>query len=135
MSTTISAGIWIDLNQHEAAGGHTIALHVGKTEIELRARLTSDPTIPGASSFTDLATAEKAVNAVVQANLTTFMTWLSGHMALCSFDHDTGSVIGQGLARDGTGAIFGPSPMTRARVIVRKIGANPFFVLTSFPVV
>jgi len=41
----------ISLVEHEAAGGHTIAKHVGQAEQQLRARLIAERRIPAASSF------------------------------------------------------------------------------------
>ncbi len=41
----------ISLAAEEAAGGHTIARHVGRTEGQLRSRLAQQPTIPAASTF------------------------------------------------------------------------------------
>src|SRR5687768_4391924 len=47
------------LRRHEAQGGHTLARHVGKDEAWLRERLAQDPRLSRASSFPDVATAEK----------------------------------------------------------------------------
>ncbi|WP_103503908.1 polymorphic toxin-type HINT domain-containing protein [Streptomyces sp. SM14] len=52
-----------NLAQHEAAGGHAIARHVGKTDAELAAR-----NIRYSSTFTDLAAAERATSGNLAAN-------------------------------------------------------------------
>ena len=54
-----------DLARDEAAGGHTLARHVGKTDAELRARLKAEPDISAASTYTDLETAERVVAEVL----------------------------------------------------------------------
>ncbi|HEU0044719.1 RNase A-like domain-containing protein [Sphingomonas sp.] len=41
----------LSLAAQEAAGGHTIARHVGRTEAQLHAQLASQSTIPAASTF------------------------------------------------------------------------------------
>lgn len=51
----------IILADEEAAGGHTLLKHAGKTEPELRARLVAEPNIPAATSFTSLKLAESVL--------------------------------------------------------------------------
>ena len=74
MSTpgTVSNLTYIDLQQHEATGGHTLRHHVHPTNAMLRQRLASNPQIPGVSKFTDHSTAERIVNMALQANLAQF---------------------------------------------------------------
>lgn len=56
------------LQAFEDAGGHTIARHVGKTDAELIERLNSSNRISGASTFSDLATAEGVVGSTLKSN-------------------------------------------------------------------
>ena len=48
----------VNLAAEEAAGGHTIARHVGRTEAQLRQRLAAQPGIPAASTFASREVAE-----------------------------------------------------------------------------
>lgn len=70
----------IRLAEHEAEagsrlGGHTIARHVGQTEAQLRARLTSAPRLAVVSTFTDLRAAEDAISKVLQLESSAIKTW------------------------------------------------------------
>ena len=60
----------VSLAAEEAAGGHTIARHVGRTEAQLRARLAQQANIPAASTFKTLQEAERAVAAALRASAT-----------------------------------------------------------------
>ena len=57
-----------DLNQDEAAGGHILRKHVGRTDEELLERLDRERNISGASTYTDRATAERALGAAIAQN-------------------------------------------------------------------
>src|SRR5580704_2440245 len=57
-----------DLSQDEAAGGHTLRKHVGRTDGELRQRLRHERNIAAASTWTDRETAERAVGAAIEQN-------------------------------------------------------------------
>src|SRR5437016_14358790 len=65
------------LEAHENAGGHLLERHVGKTPEDLSARLASDKDIDAASSFTDKATAEKAVAETIETNQAKIDSWLA----------------------------------------------------------
>src|ERR1700733_11448822 len=137
MSVTLTASsqTHIDLSQHERCGGHTLSNHVAKTDFWLRQRLVSDPAIPLASSFPDSATAETAVNAAVQANLSGLNAWLGSTRAQDRFDHDVGTTIGVGFHRRLPPYIVGPITLTKVRVIVKKASGatpTPFLVLSAF---
>ena len=66
-----------DLAVHEAAGGHTIAEHVGRTTEQLATRLVDEPKIPAASTFPNIATAERATADALQARSAEIASWLS----------------------------------------------------------
>jgi RHS repeat-associated protein len=68
------------LGAHEAAGGHTLELHVGQDTSALLSRALTDPTTSVASSFFDRATAEAAVSSALQENAAEVSTWLSGNV-------------------------------------------------------
>ncbi len=67
------------LAAHEAAGGHTIARHVGLTDAQLAARLAAEPTIPAASTFPDMATAERVIADALDARTVDVQAWLAGN--------------------------------------------------------
>src|SRR5258708_10546041 len=96
MSTTIAGPGHISLVQHETVGGHTIAKHLGKSDAFLFARLQNEPSIPSASTFLDLPTAEKAVNDAIQANLTGLTAWLGSTRVSSFLDHDANVIVGRG---------------------------------------
>ncbi|MDQ1744459.1 MAG: hypothetical protein QOE23_2798 [Pseudonocardiales bacterium] len=66
------------LAAHEAAGGHTLAKHVGKSEAFLRNRLATETDIRGASTFHDRQTAEHSIAGVLRANQRKVDNWLAG---------------------------------------------------------
>ncbi|WP_410664861.1 RNase A-like domain-containing protein [Amycolatopsis sp. lyj-84] len=65
-----------NLNYHEAAGGHAIKKHVGKTNSQLAARK-----IPRSSTFNDMPTAERVTQANLDANATAIASWKQGAAA------------------------------------------------------
>jgi hypothetical protein len=117
-----SGPININLSLHDRIGGHTISNHVAKPEAWLRQRLTSDLTIPAASTFPDLPTAEFAVNQAIQADLGAFNAWLASTTGLLQFDHDVGVNIGTVLRRNCPSGAANPSATTKVRVIVKRLG-------------
>ncbi len=67
------------LAAHEAAGGHTLRKHVGKSEEFLRHRLATEPNIKGASTFYDRQTAENSISGLLRSQQRTVDRWLAGH--------------------------------------------------------
>lgn len=123
----------IRLAAEEAAGGHTIARHVGRTEAQLRARLAAEPRILAATTFQTLSNAEKFVAEGLRANQAAITAW-SKTAALGetkAFTHLAGKVVGFGVVRGASGA----QQMTRLAVVIRKIQTNGkiYFVLTAYP--
>ncbi|MFT4262692.1 MAG: RHS repeat-associated core domain-containing protein [Nocardioides sp.] len=66
------------LAAHEAAGGHALARHLGMTDADLLARLSAQPGITGASSFSSRAVAESSVAGLLDANASGISSWLAG---------------------------------------------------------
>ena len=64
-------------NKYEAAGGHLIARHVGKTQAELLNRVSTG-NVKTASSFTDRATAEAITSKAIDANQSKINNYLLG---------------------------------------------------------
>jgi hypothetical protein len=70
-------GISHDLKEDEALGGHSLQRHVGKSDNELRKRLKAQPEIAAASTYTDLATANRVVSAALSQNSSRVEVWRS----------------------------------------------------------
>jgi hypothetical protein len=123
----------IDLMAEEAAGGHTIARHVGKTEEELRERLAREPYIPGASSFRSLEDAGRFVNEALRAKDRVIRRWLEFARPGERFPvyYRAGGVAGYGIPR-ATGKL---EAMSRVVVVLRKTDDpdRPYIVLTAYP--
>ncbi|MBX9677980.1 MAG: hypothetical protein K2X38_04390 [Gemmataceae bacterium] len=88
------------LADHEAAGGHLIARHVGRTDAQLAARLAAERRISGASTFTDLAAADRGV----AANEGAIRSWLAGSSSRTVVEHTLPGPVGRTLTRGATGA-------------------------------
>src|ERR1035441_10670352 len=125
------AGPARDLRQDEAAGGHILRKHVGQTEAQLRERLERDRNITGASTYTDLSTAEHAVGAAVALSQGQIQDWLSrsGRHPNLVLDYDSDGPIGRTMNRGEH-----QSRVCHHAVVVLKYnGPNHYFVLTSYP--
>lgn len=122
----------ISLAAEEAAGGHTIARHVARTEAQLRQRLIQQPGILAASTFRTLADAEKFVSAALRSNATAIRAWskTAATGATRSFPYSANN-IGVGVVR-ATGRL---EQMNNMVVVVRKtqVGQKIYFVLTAYP--
>jgi hypothetical protein len=122
-----------DLSQDEAAGGHTLRKHVGRTDGELRQRLRRERNIAAASTWTDRETAERAVGSAIEQNRGKINRWLShegGHPNLViDYDGDPSHPIGRTLSRDAdqTGLC------SHATIVLKWSGPSDYFVLTSYP--
>lgn len=123
----------IRLQEHERAGGHTIARHVGWPTAALKLRLAQEPEIPAASSFPDLATAEYHVANALNFNHSALMPWLqapSRRLWSCSYDAEI--PVGHGCIRGLAASV----PMTKLKLILQRSPhkAQACFVLTAFPI-
>src|ERR1035438_2596440 len=90
-----------DLSQDEKAGGHILRKHVGQTEEQLRERLKRERNITGASTYTDLSTAEHAVGAAIAQSQGQIQSWLSqpGRHPNLVLDYDSEVPIGRTMNR------------------------------------
>ncbi len=122
-----------DLSQDEAAGGHILRKHVGRTDEQLRERLEHERHISAASTYTDRETAELAVGTALQQQQGKVQRWLEregGHPNLVlDYDGDPQHPIGRSLRR-GEGE---SEPCSHALVVLKWSGPNDFYVLTSYP--
>lgn len=118
------------LRSQEAWGGHTIARHVGRTDAELFARLSSDLNIKAASTFNDLVTAESVVLKAIDGNKSRIVRWLSGGgRGNLTLDYSGSQVIGRGITR-GESTV---SHLTNARVVLKGDAKGGYNGLTAFP--
>jgi CDI toxin RNase A-like protein len=120
-----------DLSQDEAAGGHTLRKHVGRTDQELRERLQHERHIAAASTWTDRGTAEQAVGAALSQNNDKIQRWLSrtgGHPNLV-IDFDSDNSLGRTLQRDSNQS----QPCNHALIVLKWDPNGSYYVLTSYP--
>lgn len=121
------------LAAHEAAGGHTLAGHVGKSEQELKNRLGSEPRLAATSTLTDGATADRVVAETLAnpTNADDVSAWLAkgarGHQK-AALVQDCGRPIGLILRRGAAGAVGG----SVVKVILQRDANCPlgYFVQT-----
>ncbi len=119
-----------DLSRDEAAGGHVLRKHVGRTDDELRERLERERNISGASTYSDRGTAEHAVGAAIAVSQDRIQRWLSrpgGHPNLV-LDYDSSQFLGRTFNRGDSQS----RPCSHA-VVVLKYAAPSYYVLTSYP--
>ncbi|WP_263057346.1 RNase A-like domain-containing protein [Pectobacterium sp. F1-1] len=87
------------LAAHEAAGGHLIDRHVGKTEAELLNRVSTG-NVKTASSFSDRATAEAVTSRAIDSNQSKIKDYLSGSQkGYLEIDYQSLSPVGISVSR------------------------------------
>ena len=122
-----------DLSVDEAAGGHTLRRHVGRTDEELKERLRKESNISAASTYTDRATAERVVGAVLHEQRERIERWLDrsgGHPNLAlDYYGDASHPVGRTLRRGAEQA----EPCSHAVVVLRWAGGGEYYVLTTYP--
>ncbi|WP_031028550.1 RNase A-like domain-containing protein [Streptomyces sp. NRRL WC-3725] len=129
-ATTTPAIAPITLGAHEAPpggrGGHTIARHVGKTLTDLKAR-----GIPLASTFNDLAAAERATNANITHNAAAVSAFIGGagptRLAISGPMNAADGVV----FKSATNTTVPPRTVTT--VLQRSKNPPGFSIVTSFP--
>ncbi|MEG4282731.1 hypothetical protein QUB68_06350 [Microcoleus sp. A006_D1] len=119
------------LDFHEAAGGHTLERHVGKTEAELGQRLAEDKRISGASSFTYRSVAERAIAEAMDRNKSAIDSWMKKRGNSYTIKYDTHRIIGITLRRRASKA----TSTSRLRIVLqRSTKLSPgYFILTAYP--
>src|SRR5499427_7131522 len=129
-SASTTGGPIRDLSQDEAAGGHILRKHVGRTDDELRERLRRERNISGASSYIDRPTAERAIGIAIAQNHDRIQRWLNrpgGHPNL-TLDYDSDQPIGRTMNRGDSQS----RPCSHA-LIVLKYAEPSYYILTSYP--
>jgi len=119
------------LQAHEAAGGHTIERHVGKTEAELKQRLAEETRIAAASSFTNLTVAEAAIGEAINRNEREISSWLRSRENRYTIDYSANTTVGITLRRRASKA----SATSRLRIVLQRSAKLPpgYFILTAYP--
>jgi len=122
-----------DLSQDEAAGGHTLRKHVGRSDEQLRQRLRQERNIAAASTWSDRGTAERAVGTAIEQNQGKIDRWLNrpgGHPNLViDYDGDPSHPVGRTRRRNADQT----EPCSHATVVLKWTGPNDYYVLTSYP--
>lgn len=113
---------------HEAAGGHLIARHVGKSTADLAARLAAETRIPAASTFLSRAEAEVAMSGLLDANAARISSWAAaGARGRLTLDgaFSGGAVLMRGASSPTTGS--------GVRAVLQGNGSGGWNILTGFP--
>ncbi len=111
------------LAAHEAAGGHTLAKHVGKPESYLRHRLATDPHISAASTFYDREVAEGAIASLMKENRQEIERWRYGHERVLILNGRNAAPLGVVIPRGS----IAPRAAHGIKIILkrdRKLGSN-----------
>jgi toxin YxiD len=132
-TTQAASGTIRDLEQDEAAGGHTLKKHVGRTDDQLRERLERERNISAASTWTDLSTAEQAVGAAIAQDQDRINRWLdrsgSRPNLVLDYDGDPAHPIGRSMRRGQDQS----QPCSHALVVLKWAGDRNYYVLTTYP--
>ncbi|MGF6843503.1 hypothetical protein QF001_007398 [Paraburkholderia youngii] len=127
----------IDLMKHEAKlgsriGGHTVEKHVGRTEAQLRERLTREPKRQTVSSFTNIESAEWAISEVMRVDALRIKTWAqsSRRAKPLELEKDVGRTVGYGISRK-TDSLTGMS-VVHLVLNYETYNGMPYYVLTAY---
>ena len=100
---------WLGRHEGGSMGAHTLSKHVGKSDQYLRKRLARETDRAQVSTFTDEATAERSIRALLQENSTAVEKWLRSPTTKRKeiegvMPHDVGRIMSRGGAvRAGRG--------------------------------
>lgn len=114
---------------HEAAGGHLLARHVGKTQAELAARLSTEPHLGAASTFATRAEAEAAVSHALNLRAEGISKWASSGPSdrlMVEAPFSGGTILFRGASST--------VPGTGVRVILQGNGGGQWHILTGHPI-
>ncbi len=119
------------LDFHEAAGGHTLEKHVGKTEAELAQRLEKEKRISAASSFTYRSVAEAAIAEAMSIKQSAIDSWVKSGSNRYTIDYNANKIIGITMRRGASKA----TSTSRLRIILQRSAKLPpgYFILTAYP--
>lgn len=129
----VASGSIRNLEKDEAAGGHTLKKHVGRTDDQLRERLERERNISAASTWTDLPTAEQAVGTAIAQNQDRINRWLdrTGNRPnlVLDYDGDATHPIGRTMRRGEDQS----QPCSHAVVVLKWAEDRDYYVLTTYP--
>jgi hypothetical protein len=110
--------------------GHTIELHVGKTFEELIVRLSNEPNLKYASSFTDLKTAEYVYKEIIKHREKEIMEWIADITAEPneSFQRMFDTSVGYSVLKDSNQIV----QRNQATIVLIKTEEG-IKLLTSYP--
>jgi len=108
------------LATHEAAGGHTLEKHVGKSEEFLVDRLAGEPAAQHVSTFTDRETAETALTDLLASSGGEIAQWLAGPRFQLVLSGTADRHVGRVLARGATAAVTASG----LKLVLRKTPAH-----------
>ncbi len=119
------------LDFHEAAGGHTLERHVGKTESQLAQRLAKEKRISSASSFSYRSVAEAAIAEAMSKNQSAIDSWMKKRTNRYTIDYDANRIIGITMSRRASKA----TQTSRLRIVLQRSTKLPpgYFILTAYP--
>jgi hypothetical protein len=122
------------LAAHEAAGGHTMRKHVGRTDAQLAKRLADEPNIPAASTFAEPAIAERAIAEALGAKAADINTWLAGTAPRLNppLRVNLGYNVGRSLARGAASTTNVQSVL----IVLQRDASLPtgYRIVTAYPV-
>ena len=118
-----------NLEDDEAAGGHTLRKHVGRSDEQLAERLRKDRRISAASTWTDREIAERVIGAALVANRDRIDRWLAGGArGRLVLDAEEDAPVGRTLRRGDRSA----RDCSAATIVLAPRG-DSFYVLTAYP--
>lgn len=135
----------INLSQHEAAGGHTIARHVGLSDARLRSAVQGNLPLPFGlgiarrthGTFTSLPAAERLVTSTIASRPDLVAGVVSGVLPDAVIDRSFGSPTGREAYRTSRRfnfpVVIRPTYNVRARILPNAALPGGFLVGTSFP--
>jgi len=121
------------LEREEAAGGHTLARHVGKSDAWLMARLAEDAHLHFASSYADRAAAEAAIETLLDRHRVRLNRWAERAPDGAEFtvrgaaDRPVGHTAWRPVDADHL------AESRTVVVVVKKLDGAHCLVLTSYP--
>jgi hypothetical protein len=121
-----------DLSQDEAAGGHTLRKHVGRTDDELHERLNHERNISAASTWNDRASAEAAVGAAIAEQNSKISRWLTRDRhpnLVLDYDGDPAHPFGRTLRRSADTV----ETCAHAVIVLKWSPPESYYVLTAYP--
>ena len=125
------------LQDQEAAGGHTIARHVGKTDAWLVDRYNTNQHISGASTYASDATAIQHIRGALALRRVAYNAWEPGANvgARSVYTTNMNATVGRGVHTPAPRPATVDDVHNQAQVItvMEKTGAGVCLLLTSYP--